>query len=43
MLLSVTNGPFSDERWRLAQQSIRLFAAEVIPRFNNPLPVASAV
>jgi len=34
VLLSFTNGPFTDERWRLAQQSIRLFAAEVMPRLK---------
>jgi alkanesulfonate monooxygenase SsuD/methylene tetrahydromethanopterin reductase-like flavin-dependent oxidoreductase (luciferase family) len=35
VLLSFTNGPFTVERWRLAQQSMHLFAAEVMPRFRT--------
>jgi alkanesulfonate monooxygenase SsuD/methylene tetrahydromethanopterin reductase-like flavin-dependent oxidoreductase (luciferase family) len=35
VLLSFTNGPFTDERWRLSQQSIQLFAAEVMPRLRG--------
>jgi len=34
VLLSFTNGPFSEQRWRLSQQSIQLFAAEVMPRLR---------
>ena len=36
VLLSFTNGPFTDERWRLSQQSIQLFSAEVMPRLRGP-------
>ena len=45
VLLSFTNGPFTDERWRLAQQSIQLFAAEVMPHFQSrsAKPVVTAV
>jgi alkanesulfonate monooxygenase SsuD/methylene tetrahydromethanopterin reductase-like flavin-dependent oxidoreductase (luciferase family) len=45
VLLSFTNGPFTDERWRLAQQSIQLLAAKVMPHFKTrtPQPVATAV
>jgi len=35
VLLSFTSGPFSEERWRLSQQSIQLFAAEVMPRLRK--------
>ncbi len=35
VLLSFTNGPFSEERWRLSQQAIQLFAAEVMPRLRG--------
>jgi alkanesulfonate monooxygenase SsuD/methylene tetrahydromethanopterin reductase-like flavin-dependent oxidoreductase (luciferase family) len=44
VLLSFTNGPFSEERWRLSQQSIRLFADEVMPHFtSNPVVGTAAV
>ena len=45
VLLSFANGPFTDERWRLAQQSIQLFAAEVMPHFKTGIreTVATAV
>jgi alkanesulfonate monooxygenase SsuD/methylene tetrahydromethanopterin reductase-like flavin-dependent oxidoreductase (luciferase family) len=42
VLLSFTNGPFSEERWRLSQQSIRLFADEVMPHFNSKPIVGTA-
>ena len=42
VLMSFTNGPFTDERWRLAQQSIQLFAAEVMPRFKGASAMATA-
>lgn len=35
VLLSFTNGPFTEERWRLSQQSIHLFAAEVMPQLRG--------
>ena len=42
LLLSFTNGPFSQTRWRLSQQSIRLFADEVMPHFTSPAAVGRA-
>jgi alkanesulfonate monooxygenase SsuD/methylene tetrahydromethanopterin reductase-like flavin-dependent oxidoreductase (luciferase family) len=36
VLLSFTNGPYTAERARLAQQSLTLFAAEVMPRIKAP-------
>jgi alkanesulfonate monooxygenase SsuD/methylene tetrahydromethanopterin reductase-like flavin-dependent oxidoreductase (luciferase family) len=42
VLLSFTNGPFSEERWRLSQQSIRLFADEVMPHFKWKAAVGAA-
>jgi alkanesulfonate monooxygenase SsuD/methylene tetrahydromethanopterin reductase-like flavin-dependent oxidoreductase (luciferase family) len=32
---SFTNGPATDRRWELAEQSMRLFASEVMPRFKQ--------
>jgi len=42
VLLSFTNGPFSAERWRLSQQSIRLFADEVMPQFKSKAAMGAA-
>ena len=42
VLLSFTNGPYTAERARLAQQSLSLFAAEVMPRFDRVGSPASA-
>jgi alkanesulfonate monooxygenase SsuD/methylene tetrahydromethanopterin reductase-like flavin-dependent oxidoreductase (luciferase family) len=42
VLLSFTNGPFSEERWRLSQQSIRLFADEVMPHFKSKAAMGKA-
>jgi len=42
VLLSFTNGPFGEERWRLSQQSIRLFADEVMPHFTSKAVVGTA-
>jgi alkanesulfonate monooxygenase SsuD/methylene tetrahydromethanopterin reductase-like flavin-dependent oxidoreductase (luciferase family) len=42
VLLSFTNGPFSEERWRLSQQSVRLFADEVMPHFKSKAVVGMA-
>ncbi|MBV9577194.1 MAG: LLM class flavin-dependent oxidoreductase [Chloroflexi bacterium] len=42
VLLSFTNGPWSEERWRLSQQSIRLFADEVMPHFKPKAAVGAA-
>jgi alkanesulfonate monooxygenase SsuD/methylene tetrahydromethanopterin reductase-like flavin-dependent oxidoreductase (luciferase family) len=42
VLLSFTNGPFSEERWRLSQQSIRLFADAVMPHFKSGVTLGAA-
>jgi alkanesulfonate monooxygenase SsuD/methylene tetrahydromethanopterin reductase-like flavin-dependent oxidoreductase (luciferase family) len=34
ILCSFTNGLLTPERWRLAHQSMELFATEVMPRFK---------
>ena len=34
VLLGFTNGPLTEERLRLSQQSISLFADQILPRFR---------